>query len=386
VIAWGATAPNCAISGLTTLLSRDEWHSHPDGDRIRDLLRPHLDNPDETIRMLTAMALRLLVKPENLTEALCDRLSHEESGAVVEVLVGILANHVSIDPGGIDACLGRLATQPAWSVLAARPEDRSDPPNRRQSEAGELLMRVLLYLDLVHATPFASRLFTTWQRDPQQYPATIGRLVAWSRPYLNPTGGPSATQERAFEILTNLSDTCTTITSAALETLTSDPTLGEAQRQDLEAGAWIAHCIAREIYHASGAFQNQQEQAQPDERVVSPSFCSLAFPLIEELATVRSAGIAHHLVKTLVFLSRREPRRAFLAVAAIATPGSGYENESLGETEVLDLVDVYLADRREVILDDPECISGLRQILETFVAVGSDRAIRRVQDLGELFS
>jgi hypothetical protein len=43
-------------------------------------------------------------------------------------------------------------------------------------------------------------------------------------------------------------------------------------------------------------------------------------------------------------------------------------------------------ERRDVILNDPECLSGLRQILETFVAVGSDRAIRRVQDLGELFT
>jgi hypothetical protein len=106
---------------------------------------------------------------------------------------------------------------------------------------------------------------------------------------------------------------------------------------------------------------------------------------MEKLSDVRAAGIAHHLVQTLVYLSRREPRQAFLLVAKIATPGSGYENESLGEAEVLDLVDLYLAERREIILDDPVCLGSLRQILETFIAVGSDRAIRRVQDLGELF-
>lgn len=39
---------------------------------------------------------------------------------------------------------------------------------------------------------------------------------------------------------------------------------------------------------------------------------------------------------------------------------------------------------RGVVLDDPECLSGLRQILETFVAVDSDRVIRRMQGLGEL--
>jgi hypothetical protein len=156
--------------------------------------------------------------------------------------------------------------------------------------------------------------------------------------------------------------------------------------QDLESAAWIAHSIAREIYHASGAFQPQQDKSGPDQRVVSPSFCAHALPLIESLAEIRIAGIAHHLVQTLAFLSRLEPRRAFLAIAKIATPGSGYEYESQGETEVLDLLDQYLAERRETILGDPKCLGALRQILETFVAVGSDRAIRRVQDLAELFN
>jgi hypothetical protein len=387
VIAWGSNAPNCAVNGLAALLRRDEWHGHPDGERICQLLRPQLDNPDDTVRMLASMALPLLVKPEDLTGALCDRLLHEGNGSVLEVLVGILANHVATDPGGIDVCLGRLAIEPAWSMLAANPEDRSIPPNQRRSEIGDLLVQVLLYLGLARATPFASGLLTAWQMDPQKFPATIGRLVAWSRPYLNPPGETGTVpQAGAFELLTRLTDTCVSVTSSAQETLASGATLADDQREDLQSAAWIAHCVAREIYHASGAFQTQQEKSQPDERVVSPQFSSLSFPLIEKLATVPAAGIAHHLVQTLVFLSHREPRRAFLVVAKIATPGSGYENESLGETEVLDLVDLYLAERRDVILNDPDCLSGLRQILETFVAVGSDRAIRRVQDLAELFT
>jgi len=386
VIAWDSTATNSAVNGLVALLRRDEWRGHPDGERIRQLLRPQLNSPDETIRMLASMALPYLVQPEDLTPALCDRLSHETSASVLEVLVGILANHVTSDPGGIDACLCRLVTVPAWSVLAATPEDRTIPPNQRRSETGDLLIQVLLYLAIVRTTPFATGLLAAWQEDPQKYPATLGRLVAWSRPYLNQPGeAKTVTQARAFEVIMRLTDACVSITSSAYERVASGATLGDDQRQDLESAAWIAYGIAQEIYHASGAFQTQQEKSQPDERVVSRSFCSLSFPVIEKLASVRAAGIAHHLVQTLVFLSRREPRRAFLLVAEIATPGSGYENESLGEAEVLDLIDLYLAERREVILDDPDCLSGLRQILETFVAVGSDRAIHRVQDLGELF-
>lgn len=386
MIAWGSTAANCAVNGMAALLRREEWRTHPDGERIRQLLRPQLDSQDETVRMLATMALPQLVEPESLTNALCDRLSAETNGPVLEVLVGILGNHVAVDPSGIDACLAHLATLSAWSVLAASPEDRTIPPNQRRTETGDLLIQVLLYLAFVRTTPFAMSLLAAWQTDPQRYPATVGRLVAWSRPYLNPPGeAGSAIQGRAFDLLSRLTDTCVSITASAQEALAAGASLIDDQRQDLEAAAWIAHCIAREIYHASGAFQTQQQKLEPDDRVVSPSFSSLSLPIIEKLADVRAAGIAHHLVQTLAFLTWREPRRAFLAVAKIATPGSGYEIESLGEAEVLDLVDLYLAERREVILDDPECLSGLRQILETFVAVGSDRAIRRVQDLGELF-
>ncbi len=112
----------------------------------------------------------------------------------------------------------------------------------------------------------------------------------------------------------------------------------------------------------------------------------MALPLIDKLAAVRAAETARYLVRTLTFLSRLEPRRAFLLVAKITRSGSGYEYESLGQDEVLNLVDLYLAQRRSIILSDPECLTGLRQILETFVSAGSDRAIRRVQDLSALFT
>jgi hypothetical protein len=387
VISWEPTPPNCAVTGLATLLGREEWRTHADGERIRQLLRPQLDSTDDTVRVLASRALPMLIEPGDLTDDLCERLAREDNGAVIEVLTGTLAACVASDPDGTDACFGRLAVKPAWSVLAGNPEDRSTPPSKRHSEAGDLVIQVLLHLALVRAAPFASGLIEVWQQHPQEYPATIGRLVAWTRPYLNPPSEAArAAQTRAFGMFASLTDACVTIATSAQEKLASGLQIGDKVKQDLEAATWIADSIAQEIYHASGAFQTQQEKAQPDERIVSPSFCSLALPIIEKLAAVRTAGIAHHLIQTLAFLSRREPRRAFLIVAKIAIPGSGYEYEPLGQEEVLSLVDLYLAERRGVILNDPECLSGLRQILETFVAAGSDRAIRRVLDLTELFT
>lgn len=387
MISWSVTAPNCAVNGLAALLRREEWRTHPDGELIRQDLRRMLDNRDATVRMLASMALPLVISQEELAEDVSQRLSREDDESVIAVLTQIMARHALTDPGGIDLCLRLLAAQPAWSALAGAAEDRTTPPNKRHSEISDVLLQALLHLHLVHATPFASGLITTWQQVPQHYPATIGRLVTWTRPYLNPPGEANPPEQaRAFSLLASLTDACRAITASAQDALTSGRAISTETRQDLESAAWIGHSIAREIYHASGAFQTQQDKSEPDLRVVSPTFCAHALPLLESLADIRTAGIAHYLVQTLAFLSRLEPRRAFLAIAKIATPGSGYEYESLGETEVLDLLDQYLAERREIILGDPECLGALRQILETFVAAGSDRAILRVQDLDELFN
>jgi len=387
MIAWDGTAPNLAVNGLTALLGRDEWRAHPDGERIRRLLRPFLDSADETLRMLATMSLPLLIEPETLTGNLCERLSREHSAQVCEVLIGVLAARAPNDPEGIDACLSRLAANADWPTLTAEPEDRSIPLKERHSEVGDVLIQVLLHLAIVRTTSFASALLASWEQAPEERPATIGRLVAFCRSYLNPPSEKGAkVQARAFDLLANLAESCAAINATARQKLSSGTRPDVDQRQDAEAATWIDHCIAQEIYHASGAFRHPNERSQPDERDVSAPFCSLSFPIIEILATVRNAAILHHLVQTLAFLSRREPRRAFMAVAKIAAPGSGYEYESIGEQEVLDLVELYLAERRHIILDDPQCLSGLRQILETFVSAGSDRAIRKVQDLAELFT
>ena len=387
MISWEPTPPNCAVRGLAVLLGREEWRAHPDGERIRQLLRPQLDSTDDTVRMLASMALTLIVESGNLTDDLCNRLLREKNASVIEVLTRILAAHAPSDPEGVDTCLGHLAANPTWPGLAGRREDRSTPPRKRQSEISDLLIQVLLYLVLMRAEPFASGLIRAWQENPQEYPATLGRLVAWTRPYLNPPGESArAAQTRAFSMFASLANSSATIATSAQEMLASGPQIGDELRQDLDAAVWIAHAIAREIYHASGAFRTPQQKTQPDDRVVSSSFCSLTLPIIEKLADVRIAEVSHPLVQTLAFLSQREPQRAFLAVAKIVIPGTGYAYEQLGEGEVLDLVDLYLAERRNIILNEPECLSGLRRILETFVAAGSDRAIRRVQDLAELFT
>jgi len=105
----------------------------------------------------------------------------------------------------------------------------------------------------------------------------------------------------------------------------------------------------------------------------------------EQLASIPDVPTAHHLVETLVFLSRSEPREALLLAVKVIVTSPSYEQESLGESEFFGLFDQYLVGQRDSVLMDPECVSGLRKVLERFVDSGSDRAMREIQRFSELF-
>jgi hypothetical protein len=336
--------------------------------------------------MLSSMVLNLVVEPEDLFDELATRLINESSDSVREVLLGILANQVPAHPDACDGCLQEMSKATRWRILVGEPEENSQPVNARHSEIEDRVTQILLALGIGYGTPFASGVIDRWSDNPLQYPATVGRLVAFMRAYMNPSWtSVSDVQGIVFDVLTRIANHVVGAANDAKATVEAGATLSTLQSEDFSSAGWLAMCIARELYHSSGAFRPANDETLSDERVVAPRFCSLSFPIIEQLASIPAASVAHHLVQTLVFLSRLEPKRAFLAIARIATPGSGYEYESLAESEVLGFVDGLLAERRGVILDDEECLRALRHILDTFVAVGSDQAIHRVQDLGELF-
>ncbi len=371
-----------AVEGLATLQLRSEWRSHPGSTRIPELLRPLLDSPDEAVRAAASSALPYIIGPQELPSALLGRLAHETADIVVAALTRGLANLTKATPEQADSCLSNLSVLPQWQGLNGVAEDVSVPLRQRAGVLGDNLLRILLYLHLEHHSQFASTLIKSWQSIPTRYPATIARMVIWTRDYLQSV--QPDTQARAFELFTNIANSIVPIIEANGEAAGTD-SLDETTENELEAALWIAYHIAQTTYHASGAFRHPNDRTEPDTRSVSPGFCSLALPLAQVLARAHDPAVAHPLVETLVFLSRLEPKSAFVIIGTIVSASPGYEHESLGQNLVMDLVDVWLAEHRNLILNDQECMASLRQILEAFIRSGSDRALRRVQDLADLF-
>jgi hypothetical protein len=70
-------------------------------------------------------------------------------------------------------------------------------------------------------------------------------------------------------------------------------------------------------------------------------------------------------------------------MAAAVASAPDYTCEADGARAVFDMVDTTVAQHRDRILSDPEWTSGLRRVLEGFVAQGVDEVIAMVHDLGD---
>jgi len=97
-------------------------------------------------------------------------------------------------------------------------------------------------------------------------------------------------------------------------------------------------------------------------------FATNAFPVLEQLATVAIAVIAHDVIEILNRIGPSEPKRALLMAAIAVENASGYFREPEGTRLVLALIDASVAQHRDRILADPEWTRALRESLEGFVA------------------
>ena len=148
---------------------------------------------------------------------------------------------------------------------------------------------------------------------------------------------------------------------------------------------------AKELYFASGAFDNRGQNRRPGERDLSTNerkrFFEESLPIIEALSDLGFSSIAHHLLQTLESFIPFEPRKVFLSVGSIvrAAADGGYQFEQLAADLVVRLVERYLAEYRELLQENPECRQVLVELLDTFIRAGWPSARQLTYRLEDIF-
>jgi hypothetical protein len=190
--------------------------------------------------------------------------------------------------------------------------------------------------------------------------------------------------------------------SAILKATTNG--LDELQARNMEAATWadddrsgaktlfhLADSVAQELFFASGAFDKEMGErdaskpplGDPEKR----RFLFEALPLLEGIAEVGTAKVAHNLVKTLEHLLEYDPAQVFLTIARVvrASRKGHYEYESLAVDVIVGIVKRFLAAHRFLLRERPECRQALIEILDTFVAAGWPAAFELTYQLEEIY-
>jgi len=147
----------------------------------------------------------------------------------------------------------------------------------------------------------------------------------------------------------------------------------------------LAESVAADLYFASGASDqthNSEEVTEEHRR-----FFTEAGPLFDELSHFRHPGLVHYLVKTLAFLIPVDPTRVFKRIGQIVlnARGGGYQFEPSAIDLIVRIVERYLAEFRDVLREDEQCLQLLIEMLDGFVEVGWPSARRLAYRLEEIF-
>jgi hypothetical protein len=149
--------------------------------------------------------------------------------------------------------------------------------------------------------------------------------------------------------------------------------------------------VAQELYLASGAFQDgargRDGSRTPLDSGVRRRFLQESAACFERLIEHTIPGVAYHLIEMMETFIPVDPRDVLLRVSRIvrAYEREGYQHDGMAMMRVAAIVERYLNNHRDLLLQDAECRSALRQIMDVFVRAGWPEALRLSSRLDQIF-
>ena len=359
-----------AAEGLLTLLQRGDWAASSSGARIGKAAGQLLEHDAPAVRAVAVNELHhILPEPTARYARINELIATEQADFLRAGLLRQLHGLLPDMPAEVDRAVANLGATGAWPELAAVPHDFDSPsPESTERPAGiDFFCQILIHVALFSGEDASRLLLCTWLDAPAAFCYRADRACLHLRDWLTAgNAGSTATREAAFALVTRPVTAAIALRPPAESTADGRTAFNQATR--------VAAAVSR----------NLKIIADPA-RELPQDFTALAFPLLEQLALVGTSGIAHDIVRVLQRIVTSDPKRALVIMAAAVASAPDYTWEADGARAVLNVVDTIVAQHRDRILSDPEWTSGLRRVLEGFVAQGVDEVIAMVHDLGDMF-
>jgi hypothetical protein len=369
--AWYKPAPRVAAAEGLPLLCRSPRMATPEALEAVERLS---GDAVGAVRYHVAERLWLLrgSDPERAWRVVERMAEHEPSPPVLATLVQntlwrLLAASGN-PPDRVISIIERIAERADRMV---RPDDRLDPLPR----AYALFLRAYLHYDHEKARELV---FAALDQLPARQ-RVIVHLLGFLRDFLDErdpadsSPAVEAVRSRAWEFM---SAACERFRRAwqDLQQAYGGTPAGQIPEAAMAAMREILHlcdAAASNLYFASGAFDEKGSRSDAEPAATGDQkrrFLARARRSIESLASVGEPRVSHPLVQLLHRYIEAEPRAVFELLGRVveASLRGGYQYESLAAAEVVEIVERYLADYRD-LLQTPACQHYLIHMLDAFV-------------------
>ncbi len=365
---------------------------HKPDEEILDAIELLAKDPVPSVRMLMAMQLtNVYVKnPEKFWKIMNQRAELERNLVVQEFLYRTLNYLVAYKKEN------ESRTIKVMSKLL-----KHTPNPEMKIGASDPFVYLLMWLIIERENSWAKGFINeTYLNDPNQYSIMLTRIVMKTiKTYLDPkqleTDDGTKKVERAIsclkEVISVSVDKINELCSALRQNVS------EENQKKLQNTYKVIDQVISSLYYK---FAHQRIQSDNRTEAVSDDARYRAYeevkPLMQQVIDfaddpetgVMFASTAHDFMQLLIsFLSRRNAREVIRLAERVAKSSEpyGYNLDAIAVKDIVDIVEIVLADYRDVVRDDKDSLKSLLNLLDLFAKTGWSDALKLVWRLDEVF-
>lgn len=364
---------------------------HKPDPKILDTIEKLANDPVPSVRMLTAMQLKnVYVKnPERFWDIIENRAKLERNAIVQECLYSALehvANYDDENEDKITTVMGLLLENP--------------PPPQKISLSYDPFSYLLIGLAIVGKNQLAiNTIHDKFLKKPIHYSDILTRLVCQTiEDYIDPEYLESEANHNELKRAVILVSNIISATSTAIKELCVDlkEHRTDEREQNLQNTYGVIDEVITRLYFIFAHERSQSEKAV--EKIPNNLRCHFydeVKPLMNQVidfakdpeSGVMFASTAHYFIQLLKSFLRCDPKGVLHLAQSVVSASErfGYTFDSIAVMDIVQLVEIVLADYRHVVRDDEECMEDLLNLLDLFAKTGWTDALNLVWRLDEVF-
>ncbi len=364
---------------------------HQSDAEILDAIETLANDSVPSVRMVTAMRLFMVYNkaPNRFWHIMNNRAIHERNHVVQEYLYLTLARVVS-DRKENEAKTTRIMTKLLeYTPLPRGKQGLSDP-----------FANLLMWLAIERENPWAVKIIKDrFFKHPSQFANLLTRAVSQvMKSYVAPkyleTPDGCQRAKRGIKWLEKVID----VVSDEIKELYSISRKSETEeiKKKLRALYTVIDQVITRLYFEVAHGRTQSEKSKEENPYgLRCAFYNEVKPLMEQVIDFAQnpehglmfAPTAHYFMQLLTsFLNCNSKEVLHLAAGVVkSSERFGYNLDSIAVRDIVEFVEIVLADYRHEVRDDEECLEDLLNLLDMFAKTGWTDALKLVWRLDEVF-